>query len=49
MRGGLQLFLLPGTLAFVMRVPWVEKSEGEVENRIVYFVKVPVAVQLKEG
>jgi hypothetical protein len=43
------LVLETGMRASVTLTPGVVKSAGEVENRMVYFLNIPVGVQLKEG
>jgi hypothetical protein len=46
---GFQLLLVPFALPTVTLMPVVVKSVGEVENRILNPVYVPVVVQLKVG
>jgi hypothetical protein len=47
--GGFQSLLVPFAFPTVTLIPVVVKSVGEVENRILNPVYVPLGVQLKVG
>jgi len=46
---GVKLVFSEGMLACVTAIPLALKSVGEVEKSIVYFLNIPVGVQLNEG